>query len=147
MTLLAVFVPGRPIPQGSMRAVGKGVLIHDNAALAGWRKAIAWSVRAALGTQAPFLTPVGVCCHFLVTPKRKGDQPDLDKLVRAVLDALTGIAYKDDKQVAVIEATRTLATSVQAIDDFAEQIEDACGDDAVPAETPEEGLLLCLTRA
>jgi Holliday junction resolvase RusA-like endonuclease len=46
--------------------------------------------------------------HFVVQPRRQGDAPDLDKLVRAVLDALTGIAYLDDKQVVAINARRTL---------------------------------------
>jgi Holliday junction resolvase RusA-like endonuclease len=35
-------------------------------------------------------------------PKR----PDLDKLVRAVLDALTGVCYLDDSQVTRIEAEK-----------------------------------------
>lgn len=34
-------------------------------------------------------------------------RPDLDKLVRAVLDALTGLAYKDDSQVVSIQASKT----------------------------------------
>ena len=32
--------------------------------------------------------------------------PDLDKLVRAVLDALTGVCYKDDSQVVYIETEK-----------------------------------------
>jgi len=31
---------------------------------------------------------------------------DLDKLVRAVLDALTGIVWKDDAQVVALKATK-----------------------------------------
>jgi Holliday junction resolvase RusA-like endonuclease len=34
-------------------------------------------------------------------------RPDLDKLCRAVLDALTGIAYKDDQQVVTLNANKT----------------------------------------
>lgn len=33
-------------------------------------------------------------------------KPDLDKLVRAVLDALTGIGYEDDSQVTMIDAIK-----------------------------------------
>jgi Holliday junction resolvase RusA-like endonuclease len=32
--------------------------------------------------------------------------PDLDKLIRAVLDGLTGVAYKDDGQVVKITAVK-----------------------------------------
>ena len=65
-------------------------------------------VRAALGAALPASGDVQVRLHFMVRPRRQGDAPDLDKLVRAVLDALTGIAYLDDKQVVAIAARRTL---------------------------------------
>ena len=37
--------------------------------------------------------------------------PDLDKLVRAVLDALTGICYLDDSQVTDIRASKVYGSS------------------------------------
>lgn len=39
-------------------------------------------------------------------PNHHTGKPDLDKLCRAALDALTGLAYADDKQVAVIHAIK-----------------------------------------
>jgi Holliday junction resolvase RusA-like endonuclease len=39
-------------------------------------------------------------------PQRHTQRPDLDKLVRAVLDALTGHVYGDDKQVTAISAVK-----------------------------------------
>jgi crossover junction endodeoxyribonuclease RusA len=105
----SVFVAGRPITQGSMRSLGKGRMTHDNPRLRAWRKAIGWTVRASLG--AAVLDPaarVTVRCHFLCRPQRPR-APDLDKLVRAVLDALTHIAYVDDSQVVTIDARRTMA--------------------------------------
>jgi crossover junction endodeoxyribonuclease RusA len=105
----SVFVAGRPIPQGSMRSLGKGRMTHDNPRLHAWRKAIGWTVRAVVG--AAVLDPearVTVRCHFLCRPQRP-HAPDLDKLVRAVLDALSHVAYVDDKQVVAIDARRTLA--------------------------------------
>lgn len=38
--------------------------------------------------------------------KQPASAPDLDKLVRAVLDALTGLAYHDDAQVVEIHARK-----------------------------------------
>lgn len=107
--VLTVFVAGRPIPQGSMRALVKGRMTHDNPRLRAWRKSVAWVARAALGATEPTADAVRVRCHFLVRPQRHGDAPDLDKLVRAVLDALTGIAFVDDKQVVQLDARRTMA--------------------------------------
>jgi Holliday junction resolvase RusA-like endonuclease len=38
--------------------------------------------------------------------------PDLDKLIRAVLDGLTGVAYKDDGQVVRISAVKIYAQKI-----------------------------------
>jgi Holliday junction resolvase RusA-like endonuclease len=38
-----------------------------------------------------------------------GQKPDLDKLVRGVLDALTGVVWKDDKQVVTVTAKKRYA--------------------------------------
>jgi crossover junction endodeoxyribonuclease RusA len=53
----------------------------------------------------PFAVRVEVCCFF-ARPKHtnkkiqcKTTKPDVDKLLRAVLDGLTGIAFDDDSQV------------------------------------------------
>jgi crossover junction endodeoxyribonuclease RusA len=107
---LSVFVAGRPIGQGSMRPRGAKAMTHDNPALRRWRLHIGWVARAALGTRYPIDLPelVVLRCAFTIRRKRRGDQPDLDKLVRAVQDALTGIAYENDKQVSVIGATRRM---------------------------------------
>lgn len=84
-------------------------MTHDNAHLKAWRTQIGWAVRASV--MAAVLDPatdVRVKLHFVIQPRRKGDAPDLDKLVRAVLDALTHLAFVDDKQVVAIDARRTL---------------------------------------
>ena len=82
-------------------------MTHDNVHLRAWRQAVGWALRAALPGE-PTAGDVTVKLHFMVQPRRQGDAPDLDKLCRAVLDALTGIIWIDDKQVVVIEARRTL---------------------------------------
>jgi crossover junction endodeoxyribonuclease RusA len=51
---------------------------------------------------------VQVRLRFVVQPRHAGDAPDLDKLCRAVLDALTGVAWLDDKQVVALDARRIL---------------------------------------
>jgi Holliday junction resolvase RusA-like endonuclease len=40
--------------------------------------------------------------------------PDIDKLARAVLDALTGIVYDDDSQVIELQATKRFDTHPHA---------------------------------
>lgn len=135
-------VDGIPVPQGSMRAfVLKGqhraVLVQggDKArrdSLGGWRQSIA--ARAKLAGAQPGLGPVAVQLTFRLPrpasrPKRETEpdrKPDLDKLVRSTLDALTGLAFRDDAQV-----VRCLAEKRYA--------------DAARGETP--GLTVMLTPA
>jgi len=50
----------------------------------------------------PILGPVAVFLD-VYRPRRRGD---LDNILKATLDALNGIAYRDDEQVCRIEANR-----------------------------------------
>lgn len=134
MSYLEVDVPGLPIPQGSMRLVQGGKrMIHSNPKLTAWRAdvyahTIAAIIRAERQTPARF--PLTGPCVLRVTfafprPKhhyrtgRYADQlrdnaprlmqtgPDLDKLVRAIGDALTdAAAIVDDKQICTIDAAK-----------------------------------------
>jgi crossover junction endodeoxyribonuclease RusA len=100
---------GTPRPQGSKRHVGKGILIEASD-VKPWRKAIADAVfRAwvATGDDRSFDEPVVVWATFLIakpkTVKRllPSVPPDLDKLCRALGDALSidSGALKDDSLI------------------------------------------------
>ena len=85
-------VTGKPIPQGSLRHIGNGRLIHSRD-LTEWRKRVAKIVREV--TDAKIDEPVVVDVLF-VLPKPKTVKrslpttpPDLDKLQRAIGDALS----------------------------------------------------------
>ncbi len=113
-----IFVPGRPVPKGSARSfvslkTGKGHTVQDNVAnLRNWQGMI--SQRAFDSGIKPTRGSVTIFCDFImarpkshfgkhgITPKARLLEhlvkPDLDKLTRAVLDALTGIAYHNDAQ-------------------------------------------------
>lgn len=108
----AFFVKGRPVPQGSLKFIN-GRPIHARATdLAVWRADIARN--AELSGYKPVQGGVKVSCSFVyLKPKSAKDRtlpwvkPDLDKLVRAVLDGLTGVAYEDDSQVVLLQANKT----------------------------------------
>jgi len=113
-------VRGRPISKGSMRSfahktTGKVVTIHDNKRSRQWQKQIAQV--AAFHSAEPWEGPVEL--HLIFSFKRPKSapgreyptvRPDLDKLARAVLDALTGVIYKDDSQVVGISAQKIYGT-------------------------------------
>lgn len=113
---LQFFVAGTFVTQGSKVAgvnqkTGKAFMKESNAkGLAAWRHAIATEARAVRGDEMPFSGPVMVQASFWKQrpagePKTRRTWPmkahsgDVDKLLRAVLDALTGVLFADDSQV------------------------------------------------
>jgi len=89
--------------------MGKGgriVTKTDSQTLGGWTQAVKWAAKGA-GVRVvakPGAVTVDVLFQF-VKPKSARNRefptvkPDIDKMERALLDALTGIAYEDDAQV------------------------------------------------
>lgn len=115
--LITFQVHGLPIPQGSTRAFvvkGKPIITSSAKGLATWRRLIA-DVAQDYAPQEPWSGPVGIDLHFGIprpksAPKRRrvwpDKRPDLDKLTRAVLDALTYVIFADDSQVVRIRADK-----------------------------------------
>lgn len=122
-----VFVPGVPVPQGSTRAFvvkGRAVTTAANVKTRPWRAdlqaGLAYHLqRTGIAGIALPTGPVAVGLSF-VMPRRKSEpkrttpahtrKPDLDKLIRAVLDAMTGIVFTDDAQVnRILEAEKRTA--------------------------------------
>jgi Holliday junction resolvase RusA-like endonuclease len=87
---------------------------HANApALSAWRAAI--RKEAKLQGAIKWDGPIGMLMVFGIRApidKRHGypKTPDLDKLVRGVLDALTGVCYVDDSQVTSLVASKVWQT-------------------------------------
>ena len=122
-----LFVCGKPRTSGSKTGYiknGKMILAPAGKYQKPWQEAVKWAAiqkgyhrmillegHLKLSVQFIFLRPKG---HF----KRDGEltksarthhttKPDLDKLTRAVADALTGIIWRDDSQIVEIEANKT----------------------------------------
>ena len=112
--MISFSVEGTPIPQGSMKHIGHGRMIHSRAVeLATWRAMIAQAAKAAGCT--PIDSPIIITMKFRLkrpkTVKRPNPTvpPDLDKLIRGVNDGLTGQAYLDDSQIIHIIASKEYA--------------------------------------
>lgn len=111
--------------QGSKRHVGNGIMRETNQRLRPWRSLV---TDAALATSHPLINhPVSISITFRflrpkghynktglspkapahLTSKQKGD---IDKLSRAVLDALTGSLLLDDSQVVQLAAHKRYCT-------------------------------------
>lgn len=104
------FVIGRPIPQGSLKFIqGRAIHVRAND-LAIWRANIANGARKANVSKAQLGVEVHLTFIFkkpkTVTRIEPHLRPDIDKLVRAVLDGLTDVAYEDDQQVTKLTAIK-----------------------------------------
>ena len=111
------YVEGIPIPQGSKTAKvinGRVVMWESNKKLKAWRDEITAQVQNYMIEPYSQYASIKVSLTFeFVRPKSSkrmhpNVKPDLDKLTRAVFDALTksGIYY-DDAQVVSLRARKT----------------------------------------
>lgn len=125
MTLrLELNVRGIPVPQGGLVRSPSGGLYHKSAGrLADWRQAIATEARLAMGSRPMLEGPVVIHARFTwprpkshrsssgglrpTAPFSKTTPPDIDKASRALLDALTGVVYRDDAQVVRLDAGKS----------------------------------------
>jgi len=110
---------GRPLPQGSKNAFKSGnrvVLVEASKGLKPWRSVVALAAKEAmLDVQDMSLIEGPVCVELLFqfvpgkTVKRTHmtTKPDIDKTCRAILDALTGVVWRDDAQVVELRARKS----------------------------------------
>ena len=92
-------VVGRPVTQGSLSSFKSAttgrIITPQSQPLVAWRNKVA----AVGGLQRCYLArpvPVSIELEFWL---EVGQRADIDKLVRAVFDALTGVLFEDDVQV------------------------------------------------
>ncbi len=114
---ISFLVRGLPRAQGSCRAYvcqGRAIVTNKNPNLNMWRELVRVEGRA----HAPVTLWEGalnVSCYFTFSPtkarKKQGmshyQRPDIDKLLRAVLDALTGVIWRDDAQVMILRGQKS----------------------------------------
>jgi len=110
-SILEVWAPGLPAPQGSKTHKGGGRMVESSKALKPWRQDVRHAVLAEVmpALRKPVEGPVELELWLFMPrpkshPKTKrtlpATQPDVDKLVRGVMDALTSAGvWLDDGQV------------------------------------------------
>lgn len=113
------FALGLPVAQGSKNPWGG----ESAKGLKPWRQDIRKAALEAMEGEPPTLSPVQVRMTFVFprpkshygtgknagvlktrAPLHRTSAPDLDKLIRAVGDAMTGVVVRDDAQICSIEA-------------------------------------------
>ena len=118
MAEVEFYVPGKPQAQGSKVKGRYGNLREDNKELGPWRERVALAGHAAMNGLDMIEGPVSMTLLFTMyrpasTPKTRTPpavkKPDLDKCMRAIFDALTGICFRDDSQVVTVTASKRIA--------------------------------------
>ena len=108
--------------------MGNGIMVESSKRLKPWRTDVREAVAAALPADWDMTLPVEISALFTF-PRPKGhfnskgelrpnapvyyalSRNDCDKICRAILDAMTCVAYLDDGQVADLHAYRRYAPS------------------------------------
>ena len=134
---VAFVVPGAPVAkararifQTKARVRGGGVRTITRAATpaktVAFERQVGMYARAAMGARAPFTGAIALCveCVFAPAPsetKRNAAallgagwhirKPDADNVSKAVKDALRGIAFDDDSQVACLLVVKVYAAT------------------------------------
>jgi Holliday junction resolvase RusA-like endonuclease len=124
--VITIEVRGLPAPQGSKRHVGRGIMVESSKAVGPWREAVRAETQRVMDGREPLDVALHVVITFAVprpkshyrtgrnaallkesAPYDPAGQPDLDKLVRAVLDGVTaGGAWTDDSLVVRLGAQK-----------------------------------------
>lgn len=144
---MEIFVPGEPAPQGSKTYVGRGRMRESSKRVKPWRALIVAKVRAV--HPRPVVGGVAVDLVFYrrrpkshfrrgrdhnlladSAPRLWTTTPDVDKLSRAVLDALTmsGV-IADDRQVVELRAFKKYTVNGNSGVSIRLQPVDVSGDD------------------
>jgi len=129
--VLGRFVPGVPRPKGSFRVIPRksgGTFVQQPERSLSWQNAVRELCAAAMAGD-PHDVPVRLELTFrLARPKGHFNKsgtlkttaphwpdktPDVDKLVRNVLDGLTGVLYDDDKRVVDLQAWKAYADTTK----------------------------------
>lgn len=133
-TEVEFFVPGLPRPGGSKRAfinpkTKRPIVTEDNSRSKDWRASVAQI--AAMTVPAPLDGPLEIAFDFFL-PRPKGHfgsgrnggrlkpgaptwhavRPDCTKLIRSTEDALSGICWRDDSQIAKQTASKRYADRI-----------------------------------
>jgi len=124
-------VDGIPTPKGSTTRMPNGATLpagttESRKRMAQWREDVRHEAKTAMDGNPPIIGPIRLFAEFRLIPPRTGirkseigwkchtKKPDVDKLFRALADAMTGIVWVDDSQVCVSAINKSYAWDMRA---------------------------------
>ncbi len=124
--MLDFTVPGIPVGKGRARFVRATGRAYTPAKTVSYEGQVAQYAQIAMAGRAPLLGPVRLCIEAVFpkpvswSKKRAAatlwhtSKPDGDNLAKATSDAMNGIVYRDDAQIARTEVTKIYSTDGSA---------------------------------
>ena len=129
MRKIEFFVPGAPVGKGRPRAArrGTGVVMFTPEKTAGYEALVAAAASNAMRAEAgPLFTgPLEAVLEMripipaswskahkaaaLAGTELPTSKPDIDNVVKAILDACNGVVFRDDAQVVMLVATKAFS--------------------------------------
>lgn len=98
--LFEVDGPVRPMARARAVRTRRGVRHYTPEASARYKESVAWHARQALGHRS--WKKAGRFAVSIRVTRRELRRGDIDNIAKVVLDALTGTAYADDRQVMLL---------------------------------------------
>ena len=137
--MISFTVPGIARGKGRPRVARRGahIALYPDAKTASYEGLVSMTAQSALGGRSPMTGPLVLTLLVRITPPQSisksarqamlsgqfapTKKPDLDNVVKAVLDGCNGVAFQDDKQVVEIHAGKTYAEAagVDVVIEFA----------------------------
>jgi Holliday junction resolvase RusA-like endonuclease len=140
------WVAGRPQQRGSKTAfkVGDKIAMTDSNKQSGpWMAAVRHEASVAYRGNKLLAGPIHLECQFFFkrpqadwgtgrnsgqlkasAPRYHIKQPDLSKLVRTIEDALTGVIYRDDKQITICESDKSWTETQEGVQIVVTELQD-----------------------
>ena len=127
--MIEIVIPGEPCAQGRPRFArrGKFMVAYDPAKSRTWKATAHVALRDAMAGAGPLQGPLSVeiaatfTCPASEHRKREpmprrwhAKRPDVENVVKAVLDAGTGVIFLDDNQVTHLVAVKVIGAQGEA---------------------------------
>ena len=121
--MITINIPGRPVPQprhqiSTIGGFARAYIPKDNP-IHSFKESVRLVAKLAMVNNTIAEGPIRISCEFVIdrpkshTKARRSkfreshsQKPDLDNLVKALTDAMTGIVWVDDSQVSSILASK-----------------------------------------
>jgi Holliday junction resolvase RusA-like endonuclease len=122
--IVTIKIDGTPVPKGRPRfaRVGGFVRTYTDAKTVNFETHVKLAAKVAMGASEPWTCPIDAYLYFALTipasASKKAKQamsdgttmhtkkPDLDNLIKSVLDGLKGTVFMDDGQIVNIHSTK-----------------------------------------